>query len=434
MARIKPFRGYRYRLQSSDELGRYAAPPYDMIGSRRRDELYEQSPYNVVRIIQNRPEPGDRANRDRHVRARELLSQWLSAGRLVQDTQPSLYVYRQIFTPPGDASSKPLVRTGLIAGVQLTDFSEGTVIPHENTLSAPKEDRYELLETLRCHTGQIFGIVPDEGDLVEVINACSEGPPAGSFTDEWGVRHELRLTSDKALVDRAAEGMAEKRVLIADGHHRYETALGYARRSGDPASAYVMMTLVSMADPGLRIRPFHRLVRVRKEVASADALRRLQEFFECRDAGEAAYDVVREFMARPEEAGMLYLDRAGGRLYRLVPNETGERFLADEYPEHSAAWRHLNVSRINAIFVGGILGLPLDGTTLHDVMEYENDAFEAWNRVRGSEEFYGAFFIHPLAVRTVEEIVAGGERMPQKSTNFFPKCYSGLVLCPMENA
>lgn len=429
MAEIKPFNGLRFKLDSPGELGKRIAPPYDMLDKAMIGDLYARDPFNIVRVTQNRPEATDTENKDRHVRAAATLSAWIKNGILRRDDQPSVYVYEQKFSYTSGSGVREAVRTGVIVLVKLVDFAEKVVLPHEATLSGPKKDRYELLEAGKTHTEQIFGLLDDQGPFFKKLCGLVSETPDGIFTDDNGVVHSLFRCSDQesiATLVKLAEG---KTILIADGHHRYETALNYYKANPRPEHAYTMMTLVSTADPGLLIRPFHRLVR--KAGRTVDMKRSLADYFTMKDYGAANSATVYDFLETSDATSMLYLDSEERKLYGCIPGKSGEAFLASIMPEKSMLWKQLPVSMINVIVINTILGLALDGAVLHDVVDYMNDVGAAVDQCAGNETYYGGFFLRPSTIVTVGSVVAAGERMPQKSTNFFPKIFSGLVLYKM---
>jgi uncharacterized protein (DUF1015 family) len=423
MAEIKPFRGVRYKLDKPQDLGKLIAPPYDMIDAAMVDRLYEKDPLNAVRIMQNRPEPADTCNKDRHIRAAGIFRDWYSKGILKLDDAPSVYVYEQTFSTGGSE----YVRTGVVVLAKLVDFEEGIVLPHEYTLSGPKQDRYELLDAARVNTGQIFGLISDKsGDIYSIIRSLKSDKPDGEITDENKVIHRLYRCTDMNKINSLIAASADQTILIADGHHRYETALKFYRDQNNPDYSHVMMTIVSMADPGLIIRPFHRLIRKdgQKNISFFDGLKTYLNF---REIGPAQEKDISEFLNNKHSEGMLYLDSESQRLYSITLSEEGENLLKRVNPEHSMLWKHLDVAVINTIVINTVLNLPLDGKVLHDRVEYVNDFRDGIKQLVDKQSFYGGFFIKPVSIDTVQKIVSGGERMPQKSTNFFPKLYSGLV-------
>jgi uncharacterized protein (DUF1015 family) len=437
MAEIKAFRGYRFTLGKPDDLGSYCAPPYDMLDDAMVDALYAKHPNNVVRITQNKRTAADTANKDRHVRAAEFLNKWIGDTVITRDADDSIYIYRQQFSVPGE-DGKPVdrERIGFCSALKLVGLDEGVVLPHEYTLSGPKQDRYELMETTLANTGQIFGLASDDdGKLYGQIRLImSSSPLVGIFKDENDAVHSLYKCSDNALIGQTAELMKTRTILIADGHHRYETALRFYRDTKDEAFSHVMMTIVSMADPGLIIRPFHRLVRKTNQGRSVgNMLEELAKYFDVVPIGKASADGVYKALSAQSKVEMVYWDCAAGEIYDLRLNKGGETFLAGVMPEQSDQWKRLDVSKINCIIINGILSLPLDGQVLHDIVHYANDAAVGAEKLLEAEKgyYYGGIFIRPVSIGTVSDTVKGGERMPQKSTNFYPKLYSGLVLNKM---
>ncbi len=434
MPDILPFTGYRYSLSHPSDLGRFVSPPYDMIDTAAISQLYQKDPVNVVRVIQNKKEPSDTENRDRHHRAAAFLNSWISSGVLARDAQRSLYIYEHDFPVRSGGETVFRRRTAVITLVKIVDYEQGLILPHEYTLSGPKIDRYELLSATRTHSELIFGLVPDDGTLYNVIASCVRKPASGEFESEGNVRHSLFVASDDASIRNATRALAGRKVLIADGHHRYETALSFYRDTGNPAHAYVPMALVSMADPGLVIRPFHRLIRTSPGTLDLPLRTALTPFFDVKSAGPASIDAVLAFLGRADGNDMLLLDTADKRLYSVTLNGAGDAYLAANPRGMSRLWNRLDVSKINSIVVNKILSLPLDGVVLHDLIDYMSDAESAFGEaLRSPQSYRGVFFLRPLDISTVNAVVSGGERMPQKSTNFFPKFFSGLVFNRLEN-
>ncbi|MCL2182695.1 MAG: DUF1015 domain-containing protein [Chitinispirillia bacterium] len=446
MADVKAFKGYRFKLGIPDDLGRHCTPPYDMIDDAMVDRFYDLHEHNVVRIIQNRREDADAANKDRHVRAAAFLKEWVDKGVIVQDAADSVYIYRQQFTVERGGKPVTYERTGICVLLKLVDFEEQIVLPHEYTLSGPKQDRYELMETTNATTEQIFGLAADgDGALYSLISeVAASSLLKGTFTDGDGTVHSLYQCTNAAQIAKTVELMKTRSILIADGHHRYETALRFWRERQPKwfnpftwfkdagAFSHVMMTLVSMADPGLVIRPFHRLVRKTGEGRTAESMiNELAKYFDMEVLGSASAAGVDNALSADAGSGaaeVVYWDRASGELFGLRLNAGGEEFLAGAMPEQSAAWKRLDVSKINCIIINGILDLPLNGHVLHDIVHYVNDTSAGAKKLlEDGNDYYGGFFIRPVSINVINDTVKGGERMPQKSTNFFPKLYSGLV-------
>jgi Uncharacterized conserved protein len=433
MAHIQPFKGLHYRLENPEDLGRFVAPPYDMLDGAMIDGLYAKDPSNVVRIIQNKKESTDASNVDRHKRAAAFLNQWTKDGTLIRDKKPSVYIYQQRF----DGLSGACRRTGVIVLVKLVDYEDGVVFPHEYTLTGPKIDRYELLQATKSHSELIFGIVPDEDHrFFSAISSAKPAPCLGRFIDNDGVCHTLYHNDDPSFFASLSGALSDKTILIADGHHRYETALKFFHDTKNPSHGYVLMSLVSTADPGLVIRAFHRMLKKYPGTEALDVCRMLSAYFDLTDLGPAGLEHINHFLEAPAATShqMLYMDARSLHLFGMDLNQAGEEFLAGQSRGMSALWNHLDVSKINSIVVNKLLNLPLDGKILHDVMDYVNNSKAAFEKVRSeAPAYHGVFFIRPVDIGTVNSIVSGKERMPQKSTNFFPKCYSGLVFNTMES-
>jgi uncharacterized protein (DUF1015 family) len=292
------------------------------------------------------------------------------------------------------------------------------------------------LEATKSNSELIFGIVPDvDRRLLSAISKAKSEPCLGRFIDNDGVVHTLYRNDDPSFFSLLKSALADKTVLIADGHHRYETALKFFHDTNNPKYGHVLMSLVSTADPGLVIRAFHRMLKKYPGTEAIDVTRELQAYFNLIDLGPADTGLINRFLGLPAKKSneMLYLDARSGRLFGLDLSSAGENFLAGNNHGMSSLWNHLDVSKINSIVVNKIMGLPLDGKTLHDVMDYVNDGRAAFDKVISeAPSYHGVFFIRPIDIGTVNSIVSGKERMPQKSTNFFPKCYSGLVFNAMD--
>lgn len=425
MAGVKPFKGYRYQVETPQDLTKVIAPPYDMIDGAMIDVLYQKNPCNAVRLIQNKAEPQDTCNKDRHARAAGIFKKWVNEGILDQDKKESVYVYQQTFKSPVGKEMVTFVRTGVIALVELVDFEKKVVLPHEYTLSGPKIDRFELMDVSQVDMGLIFGLLSDKGDTYDSIRALINDEPVGVAVDENEVEHRLYVCSDESLINSFVKSAKDSTILIADGHHRYETALNYYKEKKTGNYSHVMMALVSMADPGLVIRSFHRLIR--KTERQLVMKEQLSRFFRMTEYGKATEDTVIEFMSGKLDAGMIYIDSEDQSATGLTISDEGKVFLETSMPERSMNWKQLSVSEINMIVINNILDLPLDGKVLHDVVDYVNDIRVGLQKLKDSSSFHGGFFIRPETIDSIQSIVDGDERMPQKSTNFFPKLFSGLV-------
>jgi uncharacterized protein (DUF1015 family) len=396
-----------------------------------QDRLYQASPYNVVRLELTRDEPGDGPDQDRYARAARTLKEWLRGGVLRQDDQPALYVYHQTFEVEG----RTFTRKGFLARVRLEPFGEGKIFPHEQTLSGPKADRLALFNATRYNLSPIFGLYPDPA--AEVLAAVEKGlrdrTPLEA-TDHLGVRNRLWPVTDPQ-VHSAVQGMMGPRpIFIADGHHRYETGLKFrddlaasGELSGpdDPAN-FCMMMLVGMSDPGLLILPTHRLVSGLAGLTADVLTARLAPEFEVRRVGEgeagcrAAWEEIATGGAQ-DVLGFGTVKDDAWVVARLRSDATMDRLV----PEHSAEWRALGVSILHELVLKALLGrmgapscryVHLIGEVLDDVARHGCDL---------------ACLVPPAGMEDVESIASNLEKMPPKSTYFYPKLLSGLVLNPL---
>ncbi len=431
MPDIRPFRAIRYDMTQVGALSDVVAPPYDVIDAALQDRLYRASPYNVIRLELNREEPGDDAENNRYRRAARFLKEWTREGVLREENHPALYVYHQTF----DVEGVSYTRKGFLARVRLEPFGEGKIFPHEQTLSGPKADRLALFHATRTNLSPIFGLYPDETN--EVLRAAEAGirdrTPLEA-TDHLGVQNHLWPVYD-AQAHTAVQGLIGQRpVFIADGHHRYETgvkfrdeqaALGNLSGPDDPAN-FCMMMLVGMSDPGLLILPTHRLVTGFAGLTSEALTARLAPEFAVTPAGEgeagarAAWETVESEGAQDVLGFGTVVDgrwitarlRSDARMDRLAP-------------EHSAEWRALGVSILHELVLKALLG-----PTGNPVCRYVHLLDEVLTDVSA----HGcdlACLVPPAGMAHVEAIASNLEKMPPKSTYFYPKLLSGLVLNPL---
>jgi uncharacterized protein (DUF1015 family) len=429
MASIFPFAALRYDPERVP-LSQVVTQPYDKITPEMQERYYAGSPYNVVRLILRKKDAGDP-----YEGAAISLAGWRREGVLEADSAPAIYPYWQTFRVPGSEST--LERRGFIAAGQLEDYAAGVVFRHEQTLSGPKLDRLNLLRATRAHFGQIFMLYSDPGAAVEA-QAAPEGPPIIDVADEYGVRHRVWKIANAARIEAVRRGMADKKLIIADGHHRYETALAYRnerrRAAGKTADASApferaMMTFVNMESPGLLVLPTHRVVHGVgrfEEGALAEACR---SFFAVRDVG-ARFDprdpTALLPAARPGETAMLAVTR---RHVFLLRAEAGT-----EHPALAGMSRRqaeLDVVRLHKVVLESVLGLSEQSIREQRNILYLRDAREAVERVRGGGAD-AAFLINPVSMRQVRDLAFAGEVLPQKSTDFYPKLLSGLTIYALE--
>ena len=415
MADVQPLRALHYDLGRTGGLQPVAAPPYDVIDAEQRAALVKRSRYNVVEI--DLPEaPG---GGDPYAHAAQTLAAWREAGVLVRDETPALWALEQDYTGP---DGRRRTRRGIFARVRVEDYGPGRIRPHERTHPGPKEDRLRLTRATGANLSPIFSLYDDPaGAAWGAVEPHVSGEPWGEVTDEDGTVHRVWRVADPAAIDAARAALAGTELLIADGHHRYETARVHAQETGDPAAGWVLMCLVALQDPGLTVFPTHRLL------TGLDEPRR-EELRRALDAGFSAEDVeAGELEPPPATDGPVrlgYLDARERQPQRLTLRDQG---IADRaMPDKPEPYRELDTAVLEALVLRGALGMSEDDIAHLRGLDYARDAAQARARVEGGEAD-AAFFTSGIPVERVRAVAAAGESMPPKSTYFFPKVLTGLL-------
>jgi len=435
MATIAPFRGIRYNAHKVGDLSKVVSQPYDRVHDELQAQYYALHPYNIVRIIKGREHPDDTATDNVYTRARDYFHTWLDAGYLLRDPLPAFYVYHQTFRLP-DGSE--LTRRAFISALELVEFSEGIVLPHERTLSGPKVDRLNLLRATNTGFGQIFVLYPDAGNH---INAIFDAAIAGREPDadvhemfEQDVRQRVWVVDDPEVTAQVVAEMAPKRgLIIADGHHRYETALNFRGEmrerfpSAPPNAAlnFLMVTLVSLDDPGLTILPTHRLIYSYTAKSTAQILSDATEHFEvvpCRD--RAALDAAMAGAAANDRRIGFY----DGRYYLLRLEDP--EIMARVAPDRAREWRMLDVTILHELLIERVMGISKEQVERKENIDYYRDLDQAVAKVDAGES-QCVFIMNPTRMSEVRACSEQGEKMPQKSTDFYPKVITGLTIMPV---
>ncbi len=444
MAQVYPFRAYRYNPAHAP-FERVLTQPYDKISAAMQEKYYAADPHNLITVEKGRVYPDDSPQNNVYTRAAAALDSWIHNGILVQDPAPSFYSYTQEFTLPGAEEHR--TRRGFIGAVKLEDYSAGIIFRHEHTLSGPKADRLELLRHTRTHTGQLFMLYSDKQKRVDAILAEAEAAasPATETRDEYGVVHRLWVIAEPQRVAAIQQSMSEQKLVIADGHHRYETALSYRNecraRAGtnNPDAPYerAMMTFVNTRSEGLTILPTHRVAANLHDFSWPAVRRHLEPWFKSEGfpfANDAAKSEARaKFLERLVEA------RAGQRAIGVYPSvEPKKRAfyvlilrpgadLTQLLPHVSPLQRDLDVVLLHEGILEGALGITPQAVTSEKNLTYEREAAAALDAVdRGAAQV--AFLLNPADVEQVMRIATAGEVMPQKSTDFYPKLLSGITM------
>ena len=434
MATIRPFHGLRYNPSKVGEVSRVIAPPYDVISAEQQEELQKRSPYNVVRLILGRQYDGDSPEDNRYTRAKKKLDQWIGEGALAEDAEPTLYVYEQSFR----AAGRDLTRRGVLCALRLSPFGQGEVFPHEETFSAPKADRMHLIKAVRTNLSPIFGLVPDDARaLTGVLAASRESAKLlADVTEDSGVTNRLYGVSDPEWTKKIAGALEPNPVFIADGHHRYETALAYRdeRRAKEGyKGAYgtrpyddIMMMCVPMSDPGLVVLPTHRLLRPTPGVRTDELPGCAEKYFAVKEAAPAEL----EALACEDKEGRTRIGlalRKDGKTYIL--NLASEAPMAEVLPDRTEAYRRLDVAVLHELLLGRCLGMEASKVHRGEHITYLKDAGESLQRtIAAGADHDAAFILRPTRVDQVRQVAAAGEKMPHKSTYFYPKLLSGLVM------
>jgi uncharacterized protein (DUF1015 family) len=446
MARIYPFRAWRYN-PSAVRLQDVVTQPYDKISPSMQQAYYQRSPYNLVRIILGLPELFD-AERGESVysRAARDFKEWREQSILVQEKDPCIFAYSQRFRVPGSGAIKE--RRGFIALGKLHEYADQVVFRHEQTLSKPKSDRLNLLKATHAHFGQIFMLYSDPIGSVDKILYDDSGPAEAEVTDEYGVLHRVWRVADPAAINMVVAAMDDKKLIIADGHHRYETALNYSKEkepAGPPLAEYtinqlprpafpeaaVMMTFVNMDSDGLVILPTHRVVHslAGENGAAFDPVAfavAAMEYFTVEALAEDDAAGYLDLLGKQEGTAFIAVTGAGALLLKSRPEVVEEALFF--LPERQ---RHLDLSQLHTILLDRLLGLTAEKVREQTNLRYLRDAAEAVDQVRRGEADI-AFLTNPVTMEQLREVAFAGDVMPQKSTDFFPKLLSGLAIYALD--
>ncbi|RAL23937.1 DUF1015 domain-containing protein [Lujinxingia litoralis] len=440
MAEVKAFRGVRYSWESmhGEEASQVVAPPYDVIDEAMLEELYQRHPQNVVRLDLNRRQASDSPENNRYTRARRYMFDWLAQGVMIVEPEPAIYVHVQEFE---DEAGQVYRRQGFMALVRLADYEERVVLPHERTLKGPKADRLELMKATDANLSQIFFLYDDEeGDVDRPLYGAIEGEAAAlDIRTEDGIRHQLWAVRDEAVQQAVQAGLKERPLLIADGHHRYETALAYRefRRQvaeepdGDAPYEYVMGFLVNMHDPGLQVFPTHRVVH---SVAGFDG-EKLRAQLE--EAGVYRVEELSRGLLDDLDALRERLEAAGGEYPSFVVGMVGGSLLLVQYvggvdspvfdEETPEEVRRLDVAVLHEAIFDRMLGIDRAAQEAKSNLGY----VKGWAEARAALDEPGhqmVVFMNATPVEQVNRVCLSGGKMPQKSTFFYPKVLSGLVI------
>jgi uncharacterized protein (DUF1015 family) len=429
MAEIHPFRGVHYNQTKVRDLADVICPPYDVITPQMQQELYRRSDYNFVRLEHNRELPQDTTTDNKYTRSAAILERWLAQKILVADEAPSIYLHDHYFRHNG----RDYRRRGIIAGVRLQEWADNVVRPHEGTLAEHTTDRLSLLWVCQANTSPVLALFEDKkGQISALLSSKEKNPPLLSSSDINGERHKLWAISDPKVINQICASLSKQPLYIADGHHRYESALSYRRErractlspTGDEAFNFVMMELVDFNDPGLVILPAHRLVRGMSRAALSELAARLKSFFEVEELPVAKADVWQQINGllsggNSGEVKLALLGLVEGKLLRLKLRDASAA--GQMMPHfHSELYKRLDVDIVDSV-------IPHDLGKGGESITYSYDGQDAVSRVL-NQEYQLAFLLSPVRAEAVKAIADAGDKMSRKATYFYPKAPAGLVL------
>jgi uncharacterized protein (DUF1015 family) len=438
MARIYPFQAWRYNQQKIGALTAVVTQPYDKITTEMQTRYYAAHPFNLVRIIRGQELPDDSEQNNVYARAAQAWREWKEQGVFVRNEAPAVYAYFQRYEVPGGRPVK--VRKGFIALGQLEDYRAGVVFPHERTLAGPKLDRLRLLRATRTHFEQLFMLYSDpEHGIDKRLDEVSAREPEMRATDEYGVEHLVWSVSDPTSIRHIQQVMADQKLIIADGHHRYETALAYRneRRAEagriDDAAPYekVVMTFINTESEGLTILPTHRVMRNLESFHLDQFLAFAKQHFDIEQYDFTTASALRHAMEqRGGEQPTFGMYATGQRAFYVLSFRASPESLV-LMSTLSARQQKLDVAILHGLLIEQGLGLSVETIAQREPIAYVRE-LEAAVRMIDEGQGQVCFFLNPTRIEQVREIALAGEVLPQKSTDFYPKLLSGLVTYAME--
>lgn len=420
MAEIKPFRALRFNIDAAGKIDELVCPPYDIISEEQRKEYLNENEHNIIRLELPRGE-------NPYEEAGKTLNQWINDGILKQDEKDSIYIYEEEFTAYGVRNKFK----GCITRVKLEEFSKGIVLPHEETLSKAKKDRFELMKATNCNFSQIYSLYMDEQHIVRnKLDELSAGKPEIELTDSDGVTHRLWVVTDADDVKAICREFDDKKLYIADGHHRYETALNYRNycrenNIGDGGEDYVMMMLVDMEHEGLVVFPTHRIVRDLESFDAEKAEELCGEYFDVEKKPSYA-SMEKDLRALYDIGKKAYGFYSGGDGYTLLTFKNSD-VLEELLPDMLKPVRELDVTVLHSLVLEKLFGIDKENMANQVNLTYTKDFNDAIQNVKNGKA-QCAFILNPTRVTEIRDVAAAGGKMPQKSTYFYPKLITGLVM------
>ncbi len=435
MPNIQPLAAWRYNPARVGQFSDVVAPPYDVIDEDLQNALYEKHPNNVVRLILNKMNPEKDTEQDnRYTRSARILKEWKEEGILFRETDPAIYVYHQIY----EVGGKTFTRKGFMCRCEAVPFGQGMVFPHEETMSGPKMDRLMLTTACKMNFSQIFGLYPDEENSIQNrLDAATVGVTPIEATDHLGVIHRMWVITDPEVVGAVVAEMGPKPIFIADGHHRYETACNYRKQiaqtgalTKDHPANYVLMVCVAMEDPGLLVLPTHRLFRNVPYFSQEELIEKLGDKFRVTTVGDGAIIAEKAWTLieqMNDQGTMALYTGKDGRWSLIQITDAGRAEMAKIASEHHPEWQALGVAILHRLVIDTLLGLKG-----HEKPKYVHQVSEVVEGIRDGNQFPLAALVMPATVKDIKELSMLSERMPPKSTYFYPKLITGFVFNALE--
>ena len=423
MATIKGFKGMRYNLETAGEISKLCCPPYDIISEEQRLDYIKENEYNVIRL--ELPKEGENP----YANAKNILEMWKDKGVLISEDKPAIYIYEEEFTAYGSRKSIK----GIIARVKLEEFSKGIILPHEFTLSKAKEDRLNLMKATNCNFSQIYALYMDEDHTtLSTIDEQSASNAELEFTDNDNVTHRLWIVTDEKVLSKLSADFADRKLYIADGHHRYETALNYRNycrengfsKEGD-AQDYQMIYLVDMEHPGLVVFPTHRLVRDLADFDKEKVLEGCKKYFDITKM-QGTSTMESDLASLYNEGKKAFGFYCGNDEWYLLVLKNIE-VMKELLPQLSTASQQLDVTVLHSLILEEIFGINKENMANQINLTYTKFFEEAISSV-DSGKSQCSFVLNPTRVTEIRDVAAAGEKMPQKSTYFYPKMITGMVM------
>lgn len=426
MVEVVPFTGLLYNQDKAGAAEQTTAPPYDVISPEQQEELYRRSPHNIVRLILGKVFSGDNESDNRYTRAAKVFEDWILDGILVADSRPAFYVYCQDYEWEGEKIS----RIGFLGRVRVEDFSAGNICPHEFTLAKARQDRARLLQACKANFSPVFGLFSDpQGDIDRRLEKLKHESPLAAIKAS-DIHHRLWRLDDAETIAFIANSFADKKILIADGHHRYETALAYHANSGHESadSAHVMMFLTNLNSQSLSIFPIHRMIKCPSAFNETEFFSKIGPHFDIEALPDAIpANAIKTALEQAGSRGIafcVYLGNGRTRLLKLRNHDAILPFLEDD---ESPDLKVLAVSQLHTLVIKGILGIDTKISENQQYISYDPGLEEAMEDV-DSGVCDLAFLLNATPIEQVRSLAEKGIRLPQKATFFYPKLLSGLVI------